>query len=177
MKLFILFFLILNATLYGYSYNRMLIKAQVSVFPKILLLDKKLDNKLVGDRIVFIIAYEEGDRDTAVHIQELLLQRHKLYLSTHKFETKIVEFSKISQETEATAIYALNSEANIKNISKICASKGIVSFTYDINNLKEGLMFSLVIEKNAALYLNKKNLNSDMTDFIEPLYEIVKFTN
>ena len=117
MQKFILIFLILSATAYGYSYNKILIKAQASVFPKILLLDKELDKKLIDNKIVFIIAYEEDDRDTAAYIQRLLLQHYRNFLSTHRFETKIVEFSKISHYTEATAIYALNSETNINSLS------------------------------------------------------------
>ncbi|DAB27283.1 MAG TPA: hypothetical protein CFH78_08780, partial [Sulfurimonas sp. UBA10385] len=59
MKKFILLFFTLTVTIYGYTYNEMLIKAQIAVFPKILLLDKKINNKLVDNKIVFIIAHEE----------------------------------------------------------------------------------------------------------------------
>lgn len=177
MKIFILFFLIFNVSAYAYSYNKMLIQAQSSVFPKILLLDEKLDEKLVDNKVLFIIAYEEGDEETAIYIKELLLKRHKSHLHTHEFKIEIIEFSKISKDTKATAIYALNSKTNIKKLSEICALKGIISFAYDMNNLKHGFMFSLIIEKNTALYLNKKNLNNNMITFVESFYEIVKFTD
>jgi hypothetical protein len=155
----------------------MLIKAQAIIFPKILLLDKKLNKKLVNNKIVFIIAYEEDDYIMAVYIKKLLLQRYKNFLSFHRFETKIMEFSEISEDTEATAIYALNSKTSINTLSKTCATKGIITFAYDINNLKNGLMFSLALEKDTVLYLNKENLNKHTTDFVDSLYEIVKFSN
>ncbi|OHE05158.1 MAG: hypothetical protein A2513_03620 [Sulfurimonas sp. RIFOXYD12_FULL_33_39] len=177
MKKFILLFFTLTVTIYGYTYNEMLIKAQIAVFPKILLLDKKINNKLVDNKIVFIIAHEESDGTTAANIQNIFLQLYKNTLSNYVFETKTVEFSKISQSTEATAIYILNSQTAIKDLSNICASKGIITFSYDINNLKSGLMFSLMLEKNTALYINKKNFKNNKIDFIPSLYEIVKFIN
>lgn len=173
----ILIFFILTATAFGYSYNETLINAQAAVFPKILLLDKKLDKKLIQNKIVFIIAYEEADSVTATNLQTLLINRYKNSLSNYIFDVKTVEFSKISKDIEATAVYVLNSQTNIQNLSKICASKGIITFAYDINNLKDGLMFSLVLEKNTALYINKENFKNNMIDFVSSLYEIVKFTN
>lgn len=173
----ILIFFILTVTAFGYSYNETLIDAQAAVFPKILLLDKKLDKKLVQNKIVFIIAYEEADSVTATNLQTLLINRYKNSLSSYIFDVKTVEFSKISKDIEATAIYALNSQTNIQNLSKICASKGIITFAYDINNLKDGLMFSLMLEKNTALYINKENFKNNMIDFVSSLYEIVKFIN
>lgn len=176
LKLILIFF-ILTATTFGYSYNETLINAQAAVFPKILLLDKKLDKKLVQNKIVFIIAYEEADSVTATNLQTLLVNRYKNSLSNYIFDVRTVEFSKISKDIEATAIYALNSQTNIQNLSKICASKGIITFAYDINNLKDGLMFSLMLEKNTALYINKENFKNSMIDFVSSLYEIVKFIN
>lgn len=177
MRKFILFFLILSATLYAHTYNKMLIKAQALIFPKILLLDKKLNQKMIDNKIVFIIAYEKGDHATATSIQNIVSEHYKDFLSLHILETKIMEFTEISKETKATAIYALNSDTKVNNLSKICSSKGIVSFSYDINNLKNGLMFSLALEKDTVLYLNKENLNKHTTDFVDSLYEIVKFSN
>jgi hypothetical protein len=61
---------------------------------------------------------------------------------------------------DATVIYALNSDKYIKQVAKIAKQKGIITFAYDINNLKNGLLFSLVLEKSTILYLNKENLNT-----------------
>ena len=177
MKKLVLLFFILTASLYGYTYNETLLKAQAAVFPKILLLDKKINNKLINNKIVLIIAYEESDNITATNLQNILLKRYKNTLSNYTFETKTVEFSKISKDTQATAIYALNSQRYIKGLSEISASNGIITFTYDINNLKSGIMFSLVLEKNTALYINKENFKTNKIDFVNSLYEIVKFIN
>ena len=49
MKKLLLISFILTTSLFGYSYNDLLIKAQSSIFPKILLLDKKLDQWVPGD--------------------------------------------------------------------------------------------------------------------------------
>lgn len=175
MQKFILFFLIFASTVYGYTYKDVLIKAQVAVFPKILLLDKKLNEKLVDNKIVLIIAHEERDRKTAIAVKNLLSEHYKGFLSSYGFEIEIMEFSRITEDTDVTAIFALNSATYMCDLSKIAVAKGIVTFVYNIAHLKDGLMFSLVLEKNTVLYLNKKNLRKDTTDFIDALYELVKF--
>lgn len=57
---------------YGYSYNDILLKAQASIFPKVMLLDKKLDTKLVGGKIIYTIAYEQSDYNTALEVNKLI---------------------------------------------------------------------------------------------------------
>ena len=175
-KLLVLFFT-LSVGVYGYTYNETLIKAQAAVFPKILLLDKKLNTKLINNKILFIIAHEESDTTTAQNIQNMLQRQYKNNLLDYTLEVKTLEFSKISQNTDATAIYILNSQRYINTLSKISASKNMITFTYDINNLKEGFMFSLVLEKNTALYINKESFKTDKINFVDSLYEIVKFIN
>jgi hypothetical protein len=169
------FFLVLNVTLYAHSYSEMLIKAQATIFPNILLLDKKLNNKLIENKIIFIIACENDDLQTAVEIKNILHSRYKNFLSNYLFETKILEFSQITENTNATAIYALHSNTNLNKLSKIALKKGIITFAYDINDLNNGIMFSLMLEKNTVIYLNKENLNNNTTDFIDSFYEIIKF--
>ena len=60
-------------------------------------------------------------------------------------------------------------------IATIAREKGIISFSYDINNLKKGLMFSLVIEKSTVLYLEKENLHTKKIDFVDALLQMVRF--
>jgi len=54
-KFFVVFIVFTITSLSGYSYNEVLIKAQSKIFPKILLLDKKLKDKLIDGKIVYTI--------------------------------------------------------------------------------------------------------------------------
>lgn len=177
MKKIIFFFLLFGSLAFGYSYNELLIKAQASIFPKILLLDKKLKEKLIDGKIVYTITYEESDHHTALQIRELINKHYKQYLDEYPYEINLVSFSDLTQDTRASAIYALNSDANIDKVAQIARQKGIIAFAYDIENLKKGLLLSLMLEKTTVLYLSKENLRSQNVDFVDSLFQIVKFIN
>jgi len=160
---------------YGYNYSDILLKAQASIFPKILLLDKKLKNKLIDGKIVYTIVYSKSDLYKAKEIKEFIDKNYKGYFDKYKYKINLVEFDELSNETEATAIYTLNSDTDIEKVVTIANKKGIISFSYDINNLKKGLLFSLIIEKSTVIYLNKENLSNTKVDFVDSLLQMVSF--
>ncbi len=177
MKIFIFITLLLTNIAYGYSYNELLLKAQSAIFPKILLLDKKLGEKLVDGKIVYLIVYEQSDHDTALNVRRQIQQQFDHKLEQYTFEVKLVKYKDISDDLQATAIYALNSQEHLKSLANIAISKGIVTFSYDIANLENGLLLSLMVEKFTILYLNKNMLQNYQVDFVDSLYQIVRFTN
>ncbi len=160
---------------HGYTYNKLLLKAQASIFPKIIMLDKKLDSKLVEGKIIYTIVYEKNDYETALEIEKFIDEKYNGRFNDYAYKINLVEFADLSQETQASAIYSLNSENYIKKVAEIAEQKGVVTFSYDIDNLKNGLLFSLMLEKSTVLYFNKKNLHPYNINFVDSLYQIVKF--
>ena len=175
MKKLILLLLLLNNLLYSYNYDELLLKAQASIFPKIMLLDKKIEEKLINGKVIYTIVYDKEDYYTAQKIGKLIDISHKGQFDQYTYKINLVESSKISTKTQASAIYALNSSKNIKKIADVAKEKGIVAFSYDISNLKNGFLFSLMLEKSTILYLNKENLYTKNIDFVDILFQIVKF--
>ncbi len=173
-KIFLLLFIFINVA-NAYNYNSLLLKAQASIFPKIMLLDKKLEEKLLDGKIVYTIVYDKDDYATALEIKEFIDKNHKGHFDKYIYKINLVDFLDLSTETEATAIYALNSKHNIDKIAAIAKKKGVVAFSYDIENLKRGLLFSLMIEKSTVLYINKENLHTQKVDFVDSLLQMVRF--
>lgn len=167
--------LMLSSWAFGYNYNNVLLNAQVSIFPRILLLDKAIEKKLVDGKIAFAIVYEDGDDDAAQDIAEKIDESYHGRFNGYEYVVNLVKFNDLSNETNATAFYTLNSPNNIAKVSKIAQEKGIVSFAYNTDNLKEGLLFSLMFEKSTVLYLNKESLLANKIDFVDSLYQIVTF--
>lgn len=174
MRTALLLFILVNLA-YGYTYNRLLLKAQASIFPKMIMLDKKIKNKLVDGKIVYTIVYEKNDYYTALEIGEFIESNNKQDKSGYHYKINLVEFSEFSDETQTTAVYALNSDKYIQKVAQSAIKKGIISFTYDISNLKQGILFSLMLEKSTVLYLNKEDLDTKKIDFVDSLYQIVNF--
>jgi len=167
--------LMLHTLVFGYSYKNVLLNAQVSIFPRILLLDKEVEKKLVDGKIIFTIVHEDRDYDTALNILKKINKSYKGHFNGYEYIINLVKFIDLSNNTKATAFYTLNSPDNIEKVERIAKKKGIITFSYDTNNLKKGLLFSLVLEKSTVLYLNKESLQTNKIDFVDSLYLIVKF--
>lgn len=174
MKKFLLLLLI-QSVLFGYSYDDLLVKAQTTLFPKIMLLDRKLDEKLVDGKILYLIAYEENDAVAAAEIRNLLESTYPGTLEGWHVEFRTVPFEAINGQTEATAIYALHSQGNIGRVAELARKKGILTFGYEIAYLKQGLLLSLMVEKSTVLYLSSNSLLEYDVDFVDVLYQIAKF--
>lgn len=175
MKKFLLLYFVFVSLAFGYSYDEILLKAQSSIFPKIILLDKKLPKKLIDNKIVFTIVYDKSDYYTALEIKKYINDEYKGHFDKYNYKIDLVKFSDFSQKTEGSAFYFLNSEKKIDSLAKIAQNKGVISFSYDIDNLKKGLMFSLVIEKSTVLYLERDNLYTQKIDFVDSLLQMVHF--
>lgn len=173
-KIIFLYFLFINLA-YGYNYNEVLLKAHASIFPKIMLLDKKIENKLVDGVVIYTIVYEKNDYNTALEINKFIDANYNGHFNGYAYKINLVEYSDLSSSTQASVIYALNSDKHIKKVANIAKEKGIIAFSYDVNNLKEGLLFSLVLEKSTVLYMNKENLYVQKIDFVDSLLRMVKF--
>ena len=175
MKKIILLCLTLVNIAYGYYYDDIVLKAQASIFPKVMLLDKKIKDKLIDNKIVYTIIYDETDYLTALSIKDFINEKFKGKLDSYDYKVNLVNFKNFSEKTEASAIYVLNINDYIGEIATIAKKKDIISFSYNINNLKKGLMFSLVIEKSTVLYLEKETLYSQNIDFVDALLQMVRF--
>ncbi len=177
MKKLLLISLLLTSTLFGYSYNELLIQAQSSIFPKILLLDKKLDKKLVDGRIVYTIVCEENDYYIAEKLRDMMNTQYQNHLGNYTFEVNILLFSQVNTNTKATAIYVLNSDTGVEKVTQLVKTLGCITFAYDIANLQHGVLLSLMVEKSTVLYLNKQGLRIHNVDFAKSLYQIVRIAN
>ena len=177
MKKTLLLSLLLTSTLFGYSYNELLIQAQSSIFPKILLLDKKLDDKLIDGTIVYTIVCEENDYHTAEKLRDAMNAQYQNHLNGYTFEVNILLFSELTSSSRATAIYVLNSDSGIDKVIQLAKTSGSVTFAYDMVNLQQGVLLSLMVEKSTVLYLSKKSLQTHNVDFAKSLYQIVRVTD
>ena len=175
MKKILFLYLTLVNIVFGFNYDDVVLKAQASIFPKIILLDKKIEDKLIDGKIVYTIIYDKTDYLTALSIEEFINKNFDGHLDIYDYKINLVDFDSFSEKTEASAIYVLNLKEHVERIALMAKIKGIISFSYDINNLRKGLMFSLVIEKSTVLYLEKENLYTKKIDFVDALLQMVRF--
>ena len=178
MKKIIFIYLLFTTLAFGYNYNDLLLKAQASMFPKIALLDKKVEHKLINGQIVYTIVYDKEDYLVALEIQEFINANYNGKFDNYSYKINLVEFSNLTSQTQATIFYVLNSsDNNVKKVANIAKEKGLISFSYDETNLKDGLLFSLVLEKSTVLYLNKQYLDTKKVDFVDSLLQMIRYVD
>lgn len=171
----LLFLALFYAAAFGYNYNDLLIKVQSEIFPKVLLLDKKLDEKLVNGKVVYAVLYDKLDTKIAQTVHDEVKRKHDSRLGDYDFEIQLVRFDEITDDFDATAVYALNMGENTKKVVDMAISRGMMTFSYDINNLDDGMLLSMMIEKFTVLYVNKNHLKHYPVDFVDSLYQIAVF--
>lgn len=161
--------------LFGFNYNPLLLEAQASIFPKLLLLAKEPQKLLVNERIVFAVVHEAEDIESALELKHLMEEQYKSHIEGYPFSVILVEYSKLNETFEASAVLALHSEAFIHELAQLVIKKKIVSFVGDVVNLKEGFLFSLNLERSTVIYMNKPMLPSYGIEFSDTLYHVVRY--
>ncbi len=167
--------IMLQTALCAYTYNELVLKAQSAIFPKIILLSQNLEEMLVDGEIVYTILYTSDDRESALDLKSSLDDLYDGHINNHKFKVKTLDYDKLSTDINTTAVYALNSEDGITTLLDILKDRDILTFAYDLVNLKRGLLFSLVLEKSTVIYLHRDVLQSSGFKFPDSLYRIVQF--
>jgi hypothetical protein len=161
--------------IFGFNYNPLLLKAQASIFPKLLMLAKEPEKLLVNENIVFAVIHEEEDFESAWQLKNMMEEQYGGYLEGFSFRIVLIEYEKLNDTLEASAVIALHSEAFIHKLAQLVIKKKIVSFVGDAANLKEGFLFSLNLERSTVIYMNKPMLPYYGIEFSDTLYHVVRF--
>jgi hypothetical protein len=161
--------------IFGFNYNPLLLKAQASIFPKLFMLVKEPEKLLVNKNIVFAVVHEEEDFESAWQLKNLIEEQYNNRLEGYPFRIVLVEYERLDDTLEASAVIALHSEEFIQELARLVIKKKILSFVGDAAQLKEGFLFSLNLERSTVIYMNKPMLPNYGVEFSDTLYHVVRF--
>ncbi len=163
-----------TVTLFGYSYDRLLLEAEASVFPKLLLLSKHPETLTVEGKLRFFILYEEEDWPAAEHLRQEMLQHYRRDESPYALDVRLLAFEAVDHIERASALMALYSSERYPDVVRRAKKLHIPSFVFDTAYLGEGFLFSLSIEHAVTVYLNASQLPGYGIAFSDALYQIVR---
>ena len=171
----IFFTLALTATVcHAEEYDALLLRMQASIYPKIAMLDKKIQNKRVNDDIIFVIAHAKNELQYANNLKKLINDEYKGKIGEHQLIVNTSEFMKLDNSTPATAfIFLKGSRKMHAYVTDIASRNNRISFSYDHNDLKNNSLISLLIKEKAYIYLNKPVMSEYQIDFLPLFYKIV----
>lgn len=167
--------ILLSTALFGVSSNPLLLRAQASIFPKLILLAKKPRNFLVDGSIIFVIVYESQDAITAGKLKELMQEQYHGQIEGFPFKVILIQYSDLDKTVEASAIMALHSDKHIEEPARLAIDKKCISFVEDAADLNKGYLFALNLERSTVIYMNKPMLPDYNIEFSNTLYRVVRF--
>ena len=157
------------------EYDPLLLRTQATIFPKIILLDKDLENKIASNEIIISIVYSSEDKSNAELLKNLMLEQYAENLGNKKLTINLhnSEIPDTSNPSTAYFIMQGNPDAHEK-ITSFAARHKRVCFSYNYKDFKNNALISILIKEKTYIYLNKEAIQDYDIKFLPMFYNIVK---
>jgi len=167
--------LMMSLQVYGLEYDPLLIRAQASIFPKIILLDKDISSKSGGDGVVIEVLHTASDVIVANKVKQLIENQYGGKLGNKKMVIKLVDFSLFNATTVATAYFVLKGESDYQSsVASHASENNRLVFSYDYRDFSNNVLMSVLMKEKTYIYLNKSAIHSYGINFQPLFYKIVK---
>ncbi|MDP2850196.1 MAG: hypothetical protein Q8O20_03905 [Sulfuricurvum sp.] len=168
--------LFIATTGWSATYDPFLLETQLSLLPKIAVLEKNILSSNVKTPIKILIAYDRGDDDTAASCIKILMSKFNGRLNGRPINATALPFDKLDGTTSYHFIYAL--KASLSQLSKVhnaVGSTGAITALYDADKLADdGLLLSIRMERTPIILINAKALRNNRFSFPDSLLEIAR---
>jgi len=168
-------FILLALSIAGWSasYDPFLLNTQLTLLPKIAMLDKNITFAHSKSPIKILIAYESDDEDTALNCSKILMSKFNGTLNGHPIAVTTLPFDKLNNSTSYHLIYAL--KASLSQLKKVHNATAAVTALYDADKLgDDGLLLSIRMERSPIILINAKALRENRISFPDSLLEIAR---
>ncbi|MCX6062540.1 MAG: hypothetical protein NT103_09865 [Campylobacterales bacterium] len=175
MKRIIIFF-VLSVTGWCASYDPFLLDTQLTLLPKIAMLNKNIALPHSKSPIKILIAYESDDEDTALICSKILINKFNRTLNGHPIVVTILPFDKLDSSTSYHLIYALKASlSQLKKVHNTVGSSSTITALYDADKLTDaGILLSIRMERVPVILINAKALRENKISFPDSLLEIAR---
>ncbi|MDP3588007.1 MAG: hypothetical protein Q8R58_08145 [Sulfuricurvum sp.] len=175
MKRIIIFF-VLSVTGWCTSYDPFLLDTQLTLLPKIAMLNKNIAFPHSKSPIKILIAYESNDEDTALICSKILMNKFNGVLNGHPIIITTLLFDKLDGSTSYHLIYALKASlSQLKKVHNTGGSSSTITALYDADKLTDaGILLSIRMERVPVILINSKTLRENRISFPDSLLEITR---
>jgi len=166
--------LLLSVSVQAQTYSDLLLKAQASVFPKIVLLDKQLDQKLVEQSISICIVYDSEDELAAQNFKKYILEKFNNQINKQPLNIVLDSHDEDAQFPLATAYISISNNNNvIAHLAQFASSEGRIVFSHTVDDFKTNTLLSLNVLEKTYIYLNRAAMKDYQIEFPRSFYKIV----
>lgn len=171
----ILLLLLFSLTLFAKGYDSLLMRAQASMFPKIILLDKDISSKILNGTVSLKIIYNDDEQSQAKEFKQLIETQYQGKLGDFHLNTEMAHINDITTSDNATAYMIFSMTGNKKySFVQNAAKHHRICFGYDYKDFDQNILISLLMKEKTYIYLNKSSLHNYDINFIPVFYKIVK---
>lgn len=175
MRIAFSFLLLFACSVSADTYDPLLLRAQASIFPKIILLDQDLNKKSPNEEIVISIVSTSLDLRAAQQLQKLIKDKYGNSLGDKRLAVDVTTFEHFNQISLATAYIILQgSEPLIEKIVSHASSHERIVFSYSYSDFVYKSLISLHVKEKTYVYLNKSAIKLYGIKFLPVFYKITK---
>jgi hypothetical protein len=166
----LLLVLLLNAIGWGASYDPFLLDTQLSLLPKIAMLEKSASRAKAPFKI--LIAYDRTDEATAASCSQTMVGK----FNGRPVTVSRLPFDRLEDAGTYHLVYVLKgSVPQLKKVYNAFASSGALTALYDGDKLREsGFLLSIQMQRTPVILINAKVLRENRFSFPDSLLEISK---
>ena len=167
--------LLLAFNLFAADYDNLLLRAQASIFPRIILLDTSIPKENLDNPLTLNIIYNKDELSQAKHLKELIDTQYNNKLGKFNFIVNLIDTAEFNQDSHVHAYYIFNANGDKKQkIIKHIAHNKSICFGYDYKSFEQDILISLHVKEKTYIYLNKNVLDKYNIKFMPIFYNIVK---
>lgn len=172
----ILIFLVLNVTGWCGTYDTFLMETQLSLMPKIAILNKNLIFTHKKAPFKVLIAYDRSDEEVAASYAKIMMKKLDGHINNHPLLITLLPYEKLDSTASYHFIYILKaSQSQLKKVHAAADLSNTVSAMYDPDKLAEsGLLLSIKMERKPVILINSKALRENRFSFPDNLLEIAR---
>ena len=160
---------------WGGSYDPLLLRAQASIYPKIILLDQELAAKTTNNKVLISIVTTERSNRIAEHLKNSINRKYKNTLGNNKLTINIITFEEIKKAPVATAYIAMEAmETPFKKLVSHASDHSRIVFSYNYTDFKYNALISLHVKEKTYIYFNKPAVQLYNIKFMPIFYKIIK---
>jgi len=133
-----------------------LMRIHATLIPKIMMMDYDFEKRLVDDKISIAIVYETvQQKNDALALKRYIDAKYPNGFQNHEIDLEFISFKNIHLADKHSLYYILPSSGeDIKNILNTTNRQEALSFSYNNEDLKYGVMLSVKITNKVKPVIN-----------------------
>lgn len=172
------FFVSINALfLHADLINNSTLEVHATILPKTALMNYDISNRLKNDKMVIALFYNDKyEKSAAEKLKHFLLNKYREGIKSLQIEVHLFSYSSLKEKYPEATVYYLfpSTKQEIKQAVSAAKNVNALTFSYDPNDLKYGVMLSLRIAKKIQPVVNISVLQREKVSFRPILLKVAE---